>query len=246
MRFEYADSRLPFAVMKAGVLYYLIYDQVGSLKLVADNAGNVVKRIEYDTFGNVISDSSPGFAVPFGFAGGLYDKNTKLVRFGYRDYDPETGRWAAKDPIGFAGGDTDLYGYCLNDPVNGEDPSGLMELPSNPDGLGPEWKVADHYNPESPDQIRFKDSSGRPLDWHPKNPDKSPKTEAGKDHWHDPENFGKKHLYPGDEIPDSKPPLRVPSILPPVRGPVFMIICPKCAEQFMDKLDGRTSCGKDS
>jgi len=49
------------------------------------------------------------------------------VRFGYRDYDPETGRWTAKDPIGFAGGDTDLYGYCLNDPVNAVDPSGLFE-----------------------------------------------------------------------------------------------------------------------
>ncbi len=125
MRFEYADSRMPFAMMKAGVLYYMAYDQVGSLKLVADSAGNVVKRVEYDTFGNIISDSNPGFAMPFGFAGGLYDRDTKLVRFGYRDYDPETGRWTAKDPIGFAGGDTDLYGYCLGDPVNLTDADGL-------------------------------------------------------------------------------------------------------------------------
>ena len=131
MRFEYADSRMPFAMMKAGVLYYMAYDQVGSLKLVADSAGNVVKRVEYDTFGNIISDSNPGFAMPFGFAGGLYDRDTKLVRFGYRDYDPETGRWTAKDPIGFAGGDTDLYGYCVGDPVNWIDPRGLFTL-----GLG--------------------------------------------------------------------------------------------------------------
>lgn len=86
----------------------------------------MVKRIEYGTFGNIISDSNPNFAVPFGFAGGLHDRLTGLVRFGYRDYDPETGRWTAKDPIGFAGGDTDLYGYCLNDPVNFVDPSGLL------------------------------------------------------------------------------------------------------------------------
>ncbi|MCC5859762.1 MAG: hypothetical protein JJT90_16505 [Ectothiorhodospiraceae bacterium] len=38
------------------------------------------------------------------------------MRFGYRDYDPETGRWTARDPIGFAGGDTNLYGYVLNTP----------------------------------------------------------------------------------------------------------------------------------
>lgn len=65
--------------------------------------------------------------MPFGFAGGLHDKNTGLVRFGFRDYDPDVGRWTAKDPILFAGGDTDLYGYVLNDPVNLIDPEGLLE-----------------------------------------------------------------------------------------------------------------------
>jgi len=62
--------------------------------------------------------------VPFGFAGDFYDPLTKLVHFGYRDYDPYTGKWTAKDPIGFAGGDSNLYGYVLNDPVNFVDPSG--------------------------------------------------------------------------------------------------------------------------
>ena len=62
---------------------------------------------------------------PFAFAGGLYDRHTGLVRFGARDYDPETGRWTAKDPIGFGGGDANLYGYVVGDPVNLVDPSGL-------------------------------------------------------------------------------------------------------------------------
>ncbi|GBC59971.1 hypothetical protein DENIS_0913 [Desulfonema ishimotonii] len=83
-----------------------------------------MKRVGYDAFGNVISDSDTDFAVPFGFAGGLHDRDTGLIRFGYRDYDPDTGRWTAKDPILFAGGDTDLYGYCVGDPVNGIDPDG--------------------------------------------------------------------------------------------------------------------------
>ncbi len=128
MRFEYADARMPVAMTAGGVKYYLAYDQVGTLKAVADASGNVIKKIEYDTFGNILSDSNPAFAVPFGFAGGLYDRDTKLVRFGYRDYDPETGRWTAKDPILFAGGDTNLYGYCLNDPINFVDPPGLESL----------------------------------------------------------------------------------------------------------------------
>jgi RHS repeat-associated protein len=79
----------------------------------------------YDVFGQVTFDDNPGFQ-PFGFAGGLYDPDTQLTRFGARDYDAETGRWTAKDPIRFAGGDTNLYGYVLNDPVNWIDPEGLL------------------------------------------------------------------------------------------------------------------------
>jgi RHS repeat-associated protein len=127
MRFRYADGRMPVAVEKSGATYYLAYDQVGTLRAVADSSGNVVKEISYDSFGFVINDTNPGFGIPFGFAGGLYDRDTGLVRFGYRDYDPDTGRWTAKDPIGFAGGDSDLYGYCINDPVNWIDPWGLFE-----------------------------------------------------------------------------------------------------------------------
>jgi RHS repeat-associated protein len=126
MRFEYADGRMPVAMTKGGSTYYLTYDQVGSLRVVADASGNVVKRIDYDSFGNIIEDTDPSFEVPFGFAGGLHDRDAGLVRFGVRDYDPDVGRWTAKDPIFFAGGDTDLYGYVLSDPVNWVDPDGLI------------------------------------------------------------------------------------------------------------------------
>ncbi len=128
-RFEYADGRMPVSMTTGGgIRYYLAYDQVGSLRLVIDSDGEVQKRINYDTFGYVINDTNPTLDVPFGFAGGLYDAKTRLCRFGYRDYDTETGRWTAKDPIFFAGGDTNLYGYCVNDPVNWVDPSGLDSL----------------------------------------------------------------------------------------------------------------------
>jgi RHS repeat-associated protein len=133
MRFEYADDRMPVAVTTEGGTYYLGYDQVGSLRVVADSAGDVVKRIDYDSFGNIIDENDEAFKIPFGFAGGLHDRDTGLVRFGYRDYDPDVGRWTAKDPIFFAGGDTDLYGYVLNDPVNLIDPFGFVYIiPTNP------------------------------------------------------------------------------------------------------------------
>ncbi|MDH3227374.1 MAG: RHS repeat-associated core domain-containing protein, partial [Thermoleophilia bacterium] len=67
---------------------------------------------------------------PFAFAGGLYDPQTGLTRFGARDYDPITGRWTAKDPLLFAGGDSNLYSYALQDPVNLTDPAGYAVLDS--------------------------------------------------------------------------------------------------------------------
>jgi RHS repeat-associated protein len=90
-----------------------------------------VKRIDYDSFGNILNDSNPAFTVPFGFAGGLHDRDTGLVRFGYRDYSPELGRFTAKDPIDFNGGDTNLYAYVMNDPVNLVDPLGLYDEPGH-------------------------------------------------------------------------------------------------------------------
>jgi RHS repeat-associated protein len=144
MRFDYADGRMPYSMTSGGNTYYLTYDQVGSLRVITDRGGNILKRLDYDSFGNIIADTNPQLNVMFGFAGGLHDPDTGLVRFGYRDYNPDTGRWTAKDPILFAGGDTDLYGYVTNDPVNWIDPSG--KAPG--DGCGDEktdWIVPDFY-----------------------------------------------------------------------------------------------------
>ncbi len=124
-RFEYVGSRMPISMTQDSQKYYLHYDQVGSLRAVSDSSHNIIKEVVYDSFGNILSDSNESFKVTFGFAGGLYDSDTKLTRFGYRDYDSYTGKWTAKDPIDFFGGDSNLYGYVLNDPVNFIDPLGL-------------------------------------------------------------------------------------------------------------------------
>jgi RHS repeat-associated protein len=87
----------------------------------------VVQRMDYDEFGNVLQDTNPRFQ-PFGFAGGLYDPDTQLVRFGARDYDARTGRWTAKDPILFEGGTASLYAYCNSDPINFADRTGFDDV----------------------------------------------------------------------------------------------------------------------
>ncbi len=129
-RFEYADGRMPLSFTdSSGDIFYLSYNQIGSPRAVTDEDGNILKTLTYDSFGTIIADSNPTFKIPFGFAGGLYDSDTKLTRFDYRDYDASTGKWTAKDPIGFDGGDTNLYGYVLGDPVNFTDSKGLFQDP---------------------------------------------------------------------------------------------------------------------
>src|SRR5438128_12029725 len=101
--------------------------------MIDTTTGTIVQRMDYDEFGNVTVDTNPGFQ-PFGFAGGLFDQHTGLTRFGARDYDAQVGRWAAKDPLRFFGGDANLYGYVVNDPVNATDSSGLW-MPSGHEDL---------------------------------------------------------------------------------------------------------------
>jgi RHS repeat-associated protein len=71
---------------------------VGSPRVVTDRSGATVKRVDYDSFGRITSDSAPAFSPPLGFAGGLPDARAGLVHFARRDYEPASGRWAARDP----------------------------------------------------------------------------------------------------------------------------------------------------
>ena len=91
------------------------------------SSGAIAERIDYDAWGRVVVDTSPGF-VSFGFAGGLYDATTGLIRFGKRDYDPRVGRWTTKDPAGFFGG-SNQFTYVANSPATYIDPGGLKHYP---------------------------------------------------------------------------------------------------------------------
>lgn len=135
-RYQYTDGNTPDSFTQGGQTYYIVTDHLGSPRAITDATGAIVKKLDYDSFGNVLSDSNPSLSIPFGFAGGLFDVDTGLVRFGFRDYDADTGRWTARDPIGFAGGDTNLYGYTFNDPINFIDPSGLAGIMGRPNPFG--------------------------------------------------------------------------------------------------------------
>ena len=129
-RFEYTGGMLPSRLVRGVQVYYLGYDASGSLRIVTDVNGSVVKQVDYDTWGNVVSDSNPQFDALFGYGTGIRDDVTGLLQVGARDYSPLLGQWLAPDPIGPEAGFTP-YRFAGNDPATLQDPTGLWEI-----GLG--------------------------------------------------------------------------------------------------------------
>jgi RHS repeat-associated protein len=125
-RYVYGSrSHVPDYVVKGDVTYRLVTDHLGSVRMAVDAAsGAVAAWREYDAWGNVTDSLNAGF-VTLGYAGGIVDDSTGLVRFGARDYDPAIGRWTSKDPIDFEGGDENLYAYAASSPIVLIDPTGL-------------------------------------------------------------------------------------------------------------------------
>lgn len=127
-RYFYDDSDALVALERGGVRSYVGSDQAGTPKVVFSADGTVLKRLAYDSFGNLQSDSAPGYELPIGFGGGLADPVTGLVRFGLRDYDPASGRFTARDPSFLRGSPINRYAYAGSDPVGHRDPTGLICL----------------------------------------------------------------------------------------------------------------------
>jgi len=64
-------------------------------------------------------------SVLYGFAGRQVDLESGTYYSRARNYDPMIGRFMQKDPIGFGGGDLNLYRYVKNNPKTSIDPFGL-------------------------------------------------------------------------------------------------------------------------
>ena len=122
----YAGKRLVAMATSPGSYYFYHYDKTGNTIALTDVAGNIAAAYAYLPSGE-ISQSTGGVKNPFTFVGafGVMDDGGGLYFMKNRHYDAVTGRFAQKDPIGFAGGQTNLYAYVGGNPINRIDPSGL-------------------------------------------------------------------------------------------------------------------------
>jgi len=108
-----------------GILTYLHYDQIGSVRMLTQNATTVAATFTYDPYGKKTA-STGTVTTPFGFAGQCTDTETGFQYLRARYYDPSTGNFLTRDPI--VGVTRDAYGYADGDPLNIVDPSGLIGL----------------------------------------------------------------------------------------------------------------------
>ena len=90
----------------------------------ASNAARVVGVLEYAPFGESLRRSGVAKALPFSFSSKYVDHESGLNYYGFRYYNPSTGRWLSRDPIAEEGG-ANLYGLLDNNPVDEVDVLGM-------------------------------------------------------------------------------------------------------------------------
>jgi RHS repeat-associated protein len=119
------------AMAGGGSTYYYHIDGLGSVKEITDSTGSTVEKYQHEVYGqpyitdtldNPLSESAIGNS--YMFAGRRLDRDIGLYYNRARYYDANIGRFINEDPIGFASGDVNLYGYVFNNPIIFTDPDG--------------------------------------------------------------------------------------------------------------------------
>jgi RHS repeat-associated protein len=102
-------------------------DALGSTVALTDGGGSVPTEYTYEPFGTTLPSGAANQNA-FQFTGREADA-PGLYHYRARYYHPRLPRFLGEDPIGFAGGDANLYGYVKRNPVNATDPLGLSPDP---------------------------------------------------------------------------------------------------------------------
>lgn len=138
--FTYGRGVAPMSMRTNGHDFFFHTDALGSVVALTDINGNIVETYEYEAFGKAVVTDVQGnthrestVGNPFMFAGAEFDPETGFYHMGFRYYGPDTGRFIVEDPLGFDGGNFNLYSYVSDAPTQYTDPSGLIYM-DNPPG----------------------------------------------------------------------------------------------------------------
>jgi RHS repeat-associated protein len=104
----------------------LLRGGAGSTVALTDAAGAVSTEYTYDPFGETARSGAA--SAHAGQYTGRENDRTGLYYYRARYYSPKLQRFISEDPLGFGGGDVNLYAYVGNDPVRFSDPLGLRPL----------------------------------------------------------------------------------------------------------------------
>jgi RHS repeat-associated protein len=106
-------------------IHFVAYDGNGNVSaLVKASDGSVSARYEYGPFAEPVRVTGPlADAQPIRFSTKWTDLESGFLYYGYRYYNPSTGRWLSRDPIEEDGG-PDLYDFVGNDPLQRVDVDG--------------------------------------------------------------------------------------------------------------------------
>jgi len=118
------DEFLARTDVVSGVTSYFLTDALRSPVAVTDNAGVPQTEYTYESFGRTTATGSSNSS-SYQYTGREND-GTGLFYYRLRYYHPELSRFISEDPIGFEGGDVNLFAYVGNDPINHFDPLGLF------------------------------------------------------------------------------------------------------------------------
>ncbi len=125
-RYSYGPGRdFPLVQIRSGQSYYYHLSRLNHVLSLTDAAGLVVNEYRYDSFGNPVLELEM-IDNPFRFTSREWDTETAQYFYRSRHYDPLSGRFTTPDPLGFLGGDPNLYRYVLGSPLNFTDPDGEL------------------------------------------------------------------------------------------------------------------------
>ena len=126
-RYNHGDQvDQPLAVQRAGVgFFYYQADHQGSIRNLTDSSGTIANSYVYDSYGRTLT-LSESIVQPFTYTGRELDPESGLYYYRARYYDSQAGRFLSEDPIGFAGGDQNVYRYVRSSPINFKDPNGKI------------------------------------------------------------------------------------------------------------------------